>query len=535
MGETLKTKSPSLLQSFAPLVVLIVMLAFNVVYYGADSSYGANQIALILAAAMAVIVGFNNGVTWKEIEIGIIQSISSAMSAAIILLLIGALAGTWLMSGIVPAMIYYGLQVLSPGIFLIAACIICCVVSLATGSSWSTIATVGIALLGIGQALGVSDGWTAGAIISGAYFGDKMSPLSDTTNLAPAVAGTDLFTHIRHMVWTTVPSITIALIVYAIVGATSGSEGFDQQKVDTMLSVINEKFNISPWLFVVPVIVLVLIIKKMPAIPALLIGTLLGCVAALIAQPDIVFEIAGEPDDSVQKAIVSGLSLETGVGTIDGASSWIAEGVGAVVGFVQVPYQACINSMALETNVVTGTAEVDALLKGKGMYGMLNTVWLIICALTFGGAMQAVGLLKRITQALLTMVNSVGSLIATTAGTCLFFNVTASDQYLAIVVPGKMFEDAYDDYGLARENLSRTLEDTGTVTSVLIPWNTCGVAQSGVLGIGVMAYAPFCIFNWVSPLMTVLFGYLGWKLTKANKKPATLADDAATTSDRAEL
>lgn len=475
-------KRPSLFQALLPIVVLMAMLALNVVFYGEDSSYGPNQIALLIAAAVAGLVGVSIGAGWRKIYDGIVESIGSAMGAIIILLLIGALAGTWLMSGIVPAMIYFGLKVLNPTIFLFAACIIAAVVSLATGSSWSTIATVGIALLAIGKALGIGEGWIAGAIISGAYFGDKMSPLSDTTNLAPAVAGSDLFTHIRHMIWTTGPSISIALIVFLIVGL-QGSGEFNAADVNALTDAISSKFNTSPLLFLVPAVVILMIYRKMPAIPALLIASVLGGLFALVFQPDIVASIAGEAGSYGEQS-----------------------------------YKAIITSMALETSVVTGNAMADDLLSAGGMAGMMNTVWLIVCALTFGGVMQAVGLLRRITDGLLSMVNSAGSLIATTAGTAMFFNLTASDQYIAIVVPGKMYKDAFDDYDLAPENLSRTLEDSGTVTSVLIPWNTCGVAQSGVLGVGVLAFAPYCIFNWVSPLMTILFGFMGWKLTPRQKK-----------------
>jgi len=488
------TKRPSLMAAILPIVILIGLLGLNVYFFKSDSSYGSNQIALLIAAAIAGIVGVRLGHNWKTIYDGIVESISSAMGAIIILLLIGALAGTWLMSGVVPAMIYYGLQVLNPTIFLLASCVICAVVSIATGSSWSTIATVGIALLGIGQVLGLPIGWIAGSIISGAYFGDKMSPLSDTTNLAPAIAGTDLFTHIRHMVWTTAPSFIITLIVFTVVGYR-GETSYDPAKVDQLLSIIDGRFNINAFLFLVPAIVIILIWRRMPAIPALFIGSLVGGIFALIYQPDVVAAVAG-----------------------GGANFW------------EQSYMAIIKSMSLSTTDVFAAenlainelfeveeANRSNLLKAGGMEGMMNTIWLILCALTFGGVMQATGLLRRITESLLKMVNSVGSLIATTAGTAIFFNITASDQYLAIVVPGKMYQDAFKDYDLAPENLSRTLEDSGTVTSVLIPWNTCGVAQSGVLGVAVLAYAPYCIFNWISPIMTVLYGFMRWKINPLNK------------------
>lgn len=486
---------PNLLQAFVPIIALIGLLTANVLFFGEDSSYGSNQIALLLAAAVATVIGLSTGRRWTEIYEGIVESVTSAMGAILILLFIGALAGTWLMSGIVPAMIYYGLKVLNPEIFLVASCVICAAVSIATGSSWSTVATVGIALVGIGEALGLPVGWIAGSIISGAYFGDKMSPLSDTTNLAPAVAGTDLITHIRHMVWTTVPSFSIALVVYTIVGFRSSGD-YDPTRVQELTGTIAELFNVSPVLFLVPAVVVVLIIKRVPAIPALLIGSLLGVPFAMILQPDIVAQVAADA------------------------------GGGPEDGFFKRSYMAMMAAMMQDTavNIPEGTASPEAqlalgkLLKAGGMSGMLNTIWLIVCALTFGGVMQACGLLRRITDSLLSMVNSTGSLVATTAGTCAFFNVTASDQYVAIVVPGKMYSDAFKDHGLAPENLSRTLEDSGTVTSVLIPWNTCGVAQSGVLGVAVVAYAPYCIFNWVSPMMTILFGVMGWKLTKLAKK-----------------
>ena len=480
-------RRPSLLLAFIPILFLIGLLVVNVIYFGADSSYGPNQIALLLSAGVAALVALKLGVTWVNSLKKMVESISSAMSAIIILLLIGALAGTWLISGIVPAMIYYGLDVLSPNIFLFAACVICAFVSLATGSSWSTVATVGIALLGIGTALGVDIGWTAGAIISGAYFGDKMSPLSDTTNLAPAVAGTDLITHIKHMAWTTGPSIIVALVVFLIVGFTV-SGNTQQSEIEQVQVLMAQKFNITPWLFIVPLAVLFLIYKRMPAIPALLIGTILGAICAVVFQPNIIAEVAG----------------------IDGSfakTSYVATIIAMTEGY----------SFEAENGMINDIFKVNAdnrsdLLSGKGMVGMLNTVWLIICALAFGGAMQAAGLLKRITDGILTLVNSTGSLIAATTGTCIFFNLTASDQYLAIVVPGKMFADEYKSRGLAAENLSRTLEDTGTVTSVLIPWNTCGQAQSGVLGVDPMVFAPYCVFNYVSPLMTLLFGFMGWKI-----------------------
>mgnify|MGYP005857007401 CR=1 FL=1 len=366
---------------------------------------------------------------------------------------------------------YYGLKILSPEIFLIAACIISAIVSIATGSSWTTVATVGVALLGIGKALGFEEGIIAGSIISGAYFGDKMSPLSDTTNLAPAMAGTDLFTHIRYMAKTTIPSITITLIIFLIIGLnyeTAGSVADAKAISDTILA----KFNVSGWLFLVPVAVLVMIVKKVPAIPALLTGALLGGVFALIFQPETIVAIANDT------------------------------GSYAYLGF-----KAVMMALYGEISIVTDNDIVNELLVTGGMAGMLNTIWLIVCAMVFGGIMEESGMLRVLAEAVIKKVHTVGSLIASTAATCIFFNVTTSDQYLAILVPGRMYADVYRKRGLKPENLSRTLEDSATVTSVLVPWNTCGATQASVLGVATLVYAPYCFFNIISPFMTILYGY----------------------------
>ena len=470
-------RKPTLWESFVPILFLIPILSVNVYFYSSDATYGPNQIALILSATVAALVASRTGITWSEIEEGIVKSISSAMAAILILLLIGSLAGTWLLSGIVPAMIYYGLKILNPTIFLFAACVICAVVAVATGSSWTTVATVGIALLGIGKALGLSEGLIGGAIISGSYFGDKMSPLSDTTNLAPAMAGTDLFTHIRYMTLTTVPSITITLILFLIIGFTS-TETSAGDNIQQVFVALDNAFNINGWLFLVPIIVIGLIIKKVPALPALLAGTLLGGLFAIIFQPQAIQTIAGD-----------------------------ATGVGGT-------YIAVMKAMYTDISITTDSPMVNELLSTGGMFGMLNTVWLIICAMIFGGVMEAAGMLKRITESIVQFAHSTGSLIASTAGTSIFFNLTASDQYLAIVVPGRMFASTYRDRGLKPQNLSRTLEDSGTVTSVLIPWNTCGATQAAVLGVATLTYAPFAFFCIISPFMTVLFGYLNIKIAR---------------------
>jgi len=470
------SRKPTILQSFLPIIFLVVMLFFNVWFFGEDSSYGYNQMALLFAAALAGVIALLNKKKWSDLLEGITESLNSALGAILILFMIGALAGTWLISGVVPTMIFYGLKILNPTIFLFAACVISSIISLATGSSWSTVATVGVALLGIGSALGLEEGWIAGAIISGAYFGDKMSPLSDTTNLAPAVAGGELFSHIRHMIWTTAPTMTISLLVFLVAGLFGTGEA-SQAEIDLLLNGLSEKFWISPLLLLVPVSVIIMIVKKMPALPALFFGALLGGIAALVAQPAIVNEVSGIADD-----------------------------------YVKSGYIAFLKSMALGTELSSENPALQDLLGAGGMFGMMNTIWLIVCAMTFGGVMFASGMLQRITGEVLRFVTNTASLIGSTVLTCLFFNVTAADQYLAILVPGKMFQKAYADRGLKPENLSRTLEDAGTVTSVLIPWNTCGVAQAGVLGVATGTYAPYAIFNWLSPIMTYWFALWGWKI-----------------------
>jgi NhaC family Na+:H+ antiporter len=457
-------------------------LAINVIVFGSGATDGPNQIALVLAASVAGIVSWRLGHSWEEIEISIVKSISSAMGAMLILLVIGSLSGAWLLSGIVPAMIYYGLKIMNPTFFLFAACIVCCIVSLATGSSWSTIATVGIALLGIGKTLGIHEGVIAGALISGAYFGDKMSPLSDTTNLAPAMAGTDLFTHIRYMVITTVPTLTITLIIFFVWGFTLDTAGV--VNTDAVLTSIDNAFNLNPILFLVPALVLFMIVRKVPAIPALLVGSILGGIFAIIFQPQIIAQVSGITDDPIKSSFV-----------------------------------AVMKSLALSINIQTDNAMISELLSSGGMAGMLNTIWLILGAMIFGGVMESCGLLKRIVEEIIKWAHSTGSLVASTAVTSIFFNLTAGDQYMAIAVPGRMFADTYRKRGYKPELLSRTLEDAGTVTSVLVPWNTCGATQSKVLGISTWTYAPYCFFCIISPMMTVLMAYLNYKIRRLDDAP----------------
>jgi Na+:H+ antiporter, NhaC family len=479
----IENKELNIWEALIPVVALIGMLAYNVFVFGDDALSGSNQFILLLGGAVAAVVGYFNKVDYNKMIDEVANNVQSTAGAILILLMVGALAGTWLISGIIPTMIYYGLQILNPTIFLAACVVICSVISVATGSSWTTSATVGIALIGIAEALGISVGMTAGAILSGAYFGDKLSPLSDTTNLAPAMAGTDLFTHIRYMMLTTVPTILITITIFIIIGFNLDISGTTD--TSAILKSIEGSFKISPWLFAVPVIVIGLIVKKTPPLIALLIGTLLGALAAVIFQPEVIAQIAG----------VEKLDFTSG-------------------------YKGIMQAITVDTSVVTDNENLNDLFSAGGMAGMLGTIWLIICAMVFGGIMEAIGALARISQALLNLFHTTFGLFASTVISCLALNVTASDQYLAIVVPGKMFSKAYRDKGLAPENLSRTLEDSGTVTSVLVPWNTCGAYHSGVLGVPVVSYFGYAFFNYISPFMTLLFAAFSIKIKQLSETKA---------------
>ena len=469
-------KELSFFEALIPVVILMAMLAYNIFFVEDQEWLGAytNQIILVLGGAVAAVVGFFNKVSLSVMLKEVWENLRSVFVPIMILFLVGALAGTWLVSGVIPAMVYYGLQVLSPEIFLPASVIIAAVISIATGSSWTTSATVGIALVGIGTALGINPGMIAGAVISGAYFGDKMSPLSDTTNLAPAMAGTDLFTHIKYMAITTVPTIVITLIVFGIISFNIDTTG--SADISNLLASIDQTFNISPWLFLVPVGVVTLILLKTKPLIALASGIVLAIIFAFVFQG----------------TILEGLS--------------------------ESKFTAITNSILTDTAIITDNPKLNDLFSAGGMNGMLWTIYLIICAMIFGGIMDGIGALARITKALLTIATSIFGLFASTVLSCLGLNLIASDQYLAIVIPGKMFKQAYEDKGLAPENLSRTLEDSGTVTSVLIPWNTCGAYQSGVLGVGVGEYIGYAIFNWLSPFTTLLFAALNLKIKMLKAK-----------------
>ena len=474
------SKTISLKQSLIPLIVLIILLAYNVTLYGDSAMGGSNQFILLIGASVATIVGVKNGVLFKSMLESISSNIKSITGAILILLFVGALSGTWLISGIIPSMIFYGLKILHPSIFLPSCVIICAIISISTGSSWTTSATVGIALIGIGKAIGIPVGMVAGAVISGAYFGDKLSPLSDTTNLAPAVSGTDLFTHIKYLTITTVPTIIITLIVLSILNLFIVSTGPTEN--EQMLKTISKTFNITPLLFIVPIIVLIMIFKKTPPLIALFVGTVLGGIFTVIFQSSIINSISQTSDLTYQSA-----------------------------------YRVIIDAITVETSIDSGDENLNELFQSGGMKGMLDTIWLVICAMVFGGVMEAIGALKQISISLLNLGKSTFSIFASTVGSCLAINLTASDQYLSIVIPGKMFSKAFKDRDLAPENLSRTLEDSGTVTSVLIPWNTCGAFQSSILGVGVFDYFIYAIFNWLSPFTTLVVAALNIKIKKLTK------------------
>ncbi len=463
--------------SVLPIITLIILLAINVGVYGDDSLNGSNQFILLVGAFIASIIGYFHKVNYKIIINSISKSVKTTTSPILILLFVGAIAGTWLISGIIPAMIYYGLQIFNPLFFLPACVIICAIISISTGSSWTTSATIGIAMIGIGKAMEINTGIVAGAIISGAYFGDKLSPLSDTTNLAAAMANSNLFNHIRYMSLTTVPSITIGLLFFMFIGFFQ----VNTEEIDNkfLVNSIEEKFFISPILFFVPIIVIVMILKKTPPLIALMVGTILAALFALIFQQNIILELTDSNKLTLNSA-----------------------------------YRGIVDAITIETSIKSTNEILSELFKSGGMKGMLGTIWLIICAMVFGGVMDAIGALKKISEKLLEKAENTFQLIFSTSVSCLTVNLTASDQYLSIVVPGKMFQKAYQKRNLASENLSRTLEDSGTVTSVLIPWNTCGAYQSSVLGVSVVDYFAYAVFNWISPFMTLAYAYFGIKIKK---------------------
>jgi len=469
-----QARSPSLVDAVVPVVALILLLGLAVYLFGSDASSGPTQIVLILGAAIASIVAIKNGHEWSDLQTAMVSGIGTAMGAILILLAVGALIGTWLMSGTVPALIYYGLKLLDPRFFFLATCLICAIAALATGSSWTVAGTLGVALIGVAMGLSLSPAIAAGAVISGAYFGDKMSPLSDTTNLAPAVAGTDLFTHIRHMAWTTGPSFLIALVLYLAIGLGTDVDA-DSVALQGLMATLDSSFNVTPLALIPLVVVFFLAVRKVPPLPTILFGALLGGVLAVILQPQAVLQFADADE------LPTSLAMTKGV--------WLALADGYVAS--------------------TGVAEVDELLSRGGMSSMLATIWLILAALAFGAVMEHAGMLLRLIQGALKAAKSTGSLITTVVLSCIGINIMAADQYIAIVLPGKMFQAEFARRNLDPKNLSRTLEDAGTLTSPLVPWNTCGAYMAATLGVATFAYLPFAFLNLINPLVSIFYGITG--------------------------
>ena len=464
--------------SFIPFLVLIVLITCCVAVFGNATLDGASQVSLLVASAVCVLIGhFSKRLEWENLEKEITAKIASCTPAIIILLLIGAIGGTWMVSGIVPTMIYYGMQIIRPEVFFVSSSILCALVSLMIGSSWTTVATIGLALMGIGKAHGFDDGWIAGSIITGAYFGDKLSPLSDTTVLASSVSGTPLFTHIRYMLYTTVPTFCISLIIFLIAGLTMNVSGHGN--VAEFMEGLQHTFVISPWLLLVPVLTGVMIARRWPSMVVLFLAILLAVVVALLVQPQLVHQISGETGD--------GLLIQ-------------------YKGMMQVCYGS--------TDIETGIPVLNELVHTSGMAGMMPTIWLIICAQTFGGALTATGQLQDLMRVVLRFARGTASLVASTVGTALFCNIAMADQYLSIMLSSPMFKETFRERGYEPRLLSRSCEDGATVTSVLVPWNTCGLTQSTVLGVATLTYLPYCFFNYLSPLMSVFIASIGWKIVR---------------------
>ena len=472
--------TPSPLLSLVPILILVAMLAVTIHLFGSDALAGGSQVCLLTASAICVLIGMGGYKrTWKEFEDAITKNIAGIGTALLILLLIGALSGAWMVCGVVPTLIYYGIQIIDPNFFLVSTCVICAIVSVMTGSSWTTIATIGIALLGIGKALGFEEGWIAGAIVSGAYFGDKVSPLSDTTVLASSTVGTPLFTHIKYLLLTTVPSMLITLIIFTIAGLSFDSPSSIQ--IAEFTQALGDKFHISIWLMIVPIVTGVMIAKRVPSIITLFLSAMLAIVFAFIFQPELLLEISG---------------------TGEGVMSLVKGGMNTLFG---------------STSLDAGNAEINDLISTRGMSGMMDTIWLIICAMCFGGAMTAGGMLASITSVFIRFTKKCVSLVSSTVATGLFMNLTTADQYISIILTGNMFKDIYKKNGYDSRLLGRTVEDSVTVTSPLIPWNSCGMTQSTVLGVSTFVYFPYCFFNYISPLMSIFMAAIGYKIYRLKK------------------
>lgn len=474
-------KLPSPLLSLVPIVVLVALLSVTIYLFGSDALGGASQVVLLTTTAVCSFLAIVFGkVKWKAIETAICNNILGVSVAILILLLIGALAGSWMVSGIVPTLIYYGMKIIHPSFFLVSSCVICAIVSVMTGSSWTTIATIGIALMGIGEAQGFSTGWIAGAIISGAYFGDKVSPLSDTTVLASSVTNTPLFTHLRYLMYTTVPTMLITLIIFTIAGFTNQTGG--TQQVEVYAAALQANFDISLWLLIVPLVTGIMIAKKVPSLITLFVSAALGGVFALIFQPHLLFKISG---------------MEVGA---------LAQFKGLFMTFYG------------NTQIETGHEALNDLVSTRGMSGMMDTIWLIICAMCFGGAMTASGMLESITSVFIRFMKRRVGMVASTVVSGIILNICTADQYISIILTGNMFKDIYKKKGYESRLLSRTTEDAVTVTSVLIPWNTCGMTQATILGVATLTYLPYCFFNLLSPLMSITMAAIGYKIYRTHEE-----------------
>ncbi|WP_165154489.1 Na+/H+ antiporter NhaC family protein [Parabacteroides sp. ZJ-118] len=482
--ENCPKKMPSPLLSLVPILVMVVLLFVTIRTFGSDALNGGSQVVLLATTAVASLLAMLFcGVGWRAIEEAICKNILGVSTALIILLLIGALSGSWMISGIVPTLIYYGMQIIHPSFFLASCCVICAVVSVMTGSSWTTIATIGIALMGIGEAQGFATGWIAGAIISGAYFGDKISPLSDTTVLASSVTQTPLFSHIRYMMLTTLPSMAITLVIFTVAGFTHTSDALGQ--IAEFAASLEGSFRISPWLLVVPAVTAVLIARKTPSLITLFVSTAMAGALALVFQPDLLRAVAD--DDSLFRGLFM---------TFYGS-----------------------------TQIDTGNETLNNLVATRGMAGMLNTIWLIICAMCFGGAMTASGMLESLTSVFLRFMRRRTGMVASTVCSGLFLNIVTADQYISIILTGNVFKEIYRERGYESRLLSRTTEDAVTVTSVLVPWNTCGMTQATLLGVSTLTYLPYCFFNLISPLMSITMAAIGFKIKQHHEEDQSVLVD----------
>ena len=476
-------KLPSPLLSLLPIAVLVTMLGVTIYLFGSDALGGGSQVCLLAATSVCVLIGMAGFKRkWKHFEKAITNNISGIATALLILLIIGALSGAWMVSGVVPTLIYYGIQIIHPSFFLVSTCLICCIVSVMTGSSWTTIATIGIALMGIGEAQGFSSGWIAGAIISGAYFGDKVSPLSDTTVLAASVTGSPIFSHIRYLLYTTIPSLIITLIIFTIAGFSH--EASNTENIAEFTQALDSKFHISGWLMIVPLATGVMIAKKVPSLITLFVSTALATIFAVIFQPDLLVEVAGDAGNYALTQIKGAMSILFGSTSLD-----------------------------------AGNAQINELIATRGMAGMLDTIWLIICAMCFGGAMTAGGMLESITRVFTRLAKTRVGMVSSTVASGLFLNITTADQYISIILTGNMFRDIYEENGYEGRLLGRTTEDAVTVTSPLIPWNTCGMTQATILNVPTLTYLPYCFFNIISPLMSIIVAATGYSIVRRCMKP----------------